>query len=62
MAHDGDYFRKRAAEARAAAFCCEDGEELEIAGQLALAYSALARRKTVKADVAPPAESDKLEA
>lgn len=62
MAHDGDYFRKRAAEARAAAFCCEDGEELEIAGQLALAYSALARRKSVKTAVTGAAESDKLEA
>lgn len=62
MAHDGDYFRKRAAEARAAAFCCEDGEELEIAGQLALAYSALARRKTVKPAVTGRADSDKLEA
>lgn len=46
MAHDGEYFRQRAAEARAAAFCREEGEEAEIAGQLALAYTALARRRT----------------
>jgi len=62
LAHDRDYFRKRAAEARAAAFCCEEGEALEIAGQLALAYSALASRKAVKAAVTRPAESAKLEA
>ena len=45
MVHDGEYFRRRAAEARAAAFRREEGEDAEIAGQLALAYSALARRK-----------------
>ena len=45
MAHDGEYFRRRAAEARAAAFRRDEGEDAEIAGQLALAYSALARRK-----------------
>ena len=49
MAHDGDYFRQRAAEARAAAFRREEGEEAEIAGQLALAYAALARRHPEKA-------------
>ena len=45
MVHDGEYFRKRAAEARAAAFRRDEGEDADIAGQLALAYSALARRK-----------------
>jgi hypothetical protein len=45
MAHDCDYFRRRAAEARAAAFRREEGEEAEVAGQLALAYAALARRQ-----------------
>lgn len=45
MAHDGDYFLRRAAEARAAAFRRDEGEDAEVAGQLALAYSALARRK-----------------
>jgi hypothetical protein len=45
MAHDRDYFRRRAAEARAAAFRRVEGEEAEVAGQLALAYAALARRQ-----------------
>jgi len=45
MAHDSDYFRRRAAEARAAAFLKEGGESVEVAGHLALAYAALARRR-----------------
>jgi hypothetical protein len=45
MVHDGEYFRRRAAEARAAAFRRDEGEDADIAGQLALAYAALARRK-----------------
>jgi hypothetical protein len=45
MVHDGEYFRKRAAEARAAAFRRDEGDDADIAGQLALAYSALARRQ-----------------
>ena len=45
MAHDTDYFRRRAAEARAAAFHKDEGEGVEVAGQLALAYAALARRR-----------------
>jgi hypothetical protein len=49
MAHDGEYFRRRAAESRAAAFSREDGEEAEIAGHLALAYAALARREAARA-------------
>lgn len=53
MAHDRDYFRKRAAEARAAAFRRDEGEDAEVAGQLALAYAALARRKTAPAKPAP---------
>jgi hypothetical protein len=52
MAHDGDYFRQRATEARAAAFRRDEGEDAEVAGQLALAYAALARRK------AEPAEAE----
>lgn len=44
MAHDSEYFRRRAAEARASAFCKDFGEEVEVAGDLALAYAALARR------------------
>ena len=49
MAHDGEYFRRRAAEARAAAFRRDEGENAEIAGQLALAYAALARRRNAHA-------------
>jgi hypothetical protein len=57
---DSDYFRRRAAEARAA---CSNGrgEQAEIAGELALAYAALARRRaetdteTLVAEI-PPAE------
>jgi hypothetical protein len=45
MVHDTDYFRRRAAEARAAARSKEFGENVEVAGDLALAYAALARRR-----------------
>jgi hypothetical protein len=53
MTHDCDYFRRRAAEARAAASSKEFGESVEVAGDLALAYAALARRRAAAA----PAES-----
>ncbi len=57
MAHDSDYFRRRAAEARAAAFCKDYGEAVEVAGDLALAYAALARRRAVAVGLAEvPAE------
>ena len=46
MAHDSDYFRRRAAEVRSAAFHKDDGEHVEMAGHLALAYAALARRSS----------------
>jgi hypothetical protein len=49
MAHDGEYFRRRARESRAAAFSRDEGEEAEVAGHLALAYSALARREAARA-------------
>ena len=62
MAHDGEYFRRRAAEARAAAFCREEGEDTEIAGQLALAYSALARRHPKSENEAVPVTAEKAEA
>jgi hypothetical protein len=52
MSHDTDYFRRRADEARAAAFCKEHGEDVEVAGDLALAYAALARRRAAAALVA----------
>jgi hypothetical protein len=45
MTHDCDYFRRRAAEARAAACSKDEPERVEIAGELALAYAALARRR-----------------
>jgi hypothetical protein len=51
MAHDHDYFRRRAAEARASAFCKDAGEAVEVAGDLALAYAALARRRAKLAAV-----------
>ena len=44
VAHDSEYFRRRAAEARSAALQNGDGESVEVAGHLALAYAALARR------------------
>ena len=45
MTHDSEYFRRRAAEARAAACSKDEPERVEIAGELALAYAALARRR-----------------
>lgn len=45
MTHDSDYFRQRAAQARAAAFCKDRCEDVDVAGDLALAFSALARRR-----------------
>jgi len=47
MTHDTDYFRRRAAEARAAAR--SKGESVEVAGDLALAYAALAKRRAAAA-------------
>jgi len=62
MAHDGDYFRQRAAAARAAAFCRDEGEDAEVAGQLALAYAALARRQTSSAPQPAVAAAEDIEA
>ena len=45
MNHDTDYCRRRAAEARAAACSKDEPERVEVAGELALAYAALARRR-----------------
>jgi hypothetical protein len=53
MTPDTDYFRRRAAEARAAASSKEHGEMAEVAGELALAYAALARRRAAAARVEP---------
>jgi hypothetical protein len=55
--HDSDYFRRRSAEARAAAYCKEHDDSVEVAGDLALAYAALARRRAKaagEADLLPP--------
>jgi hypothetical protein len=56
MTHDHDYFSRRAAEARAAA-SSDHGEMADVAGDLALAYAALARRHAGAAagPVDPPA-------
>ena len=57
MAHDSEYFRRRAAEARSMAFCKDFGEDVEVAGDLALAYAALARRRAAAAaEAAEPQE------
>jgi hypothetical protein len=53
-AHDSDYFRRRAAEARAAAFSKQHDEKAAVAGELALAYAALARRRAALAAAAEP--------
>jgi hypothetical protein len=50
MAHDSEDFRRRAAEVRAASSYQEDGEDAALAGDLALAFSALARRRAVQPD------------
>jgi hypothetical protein len=53
MAHDSEYCRRRAAEARSAAFSKDSGESVDVAGDLALAYAALARRRALMAEAAP---------
>jgi Mrp family chromosome partitioning ATPase len=45
MTRDSAYFRQRAAEARAASSAKGRGEAAAVAGELALAYEALARRR-----------------
>jgi hypothetical protein len=55
VTHDSDYFRRRAAEARAAACSKGEPERAEIAGELALAYAALARRHAAAAAEELPA-------
>lgn len=52
MTHDSDYFRRRAAEARAAACHKQPCEGTEVAGDLALAFAALARRSAASAAAA----------
>jgi hypothetical protein len=52
MDHDSDYFRRRAAEARAAACDKLSSHNSEVAGDLALAFAALARRQVAAAAAA----------
>ena len=54
--HDSEYFRRRAAEARAAAFCKDRDEAVEVNGDLALAYAALARRRAAAKAADPVSE------
>lgn len=49
MVHDSEYFRRRAAEARAAACSKQNGAAAQVAGDLAMAYAALARRRATPA-------------
>lgn len=58
MTHDSDYCRRRAAEARAAASHKVESEAARIAGDLALAYAALAKSRMAAAEAAAetPAE------
>ena len=57
MAHDREYFRRRAAEARSASFLKDDGEGSEVAGHLALAYAALARASAASSEEPDAAEA-----
>ena len=52
MTRDTEYFQRRAAEARAAACSKDEPQQAEIAGELALAYAALARRRAMAAAAA----------
>ena len=51
VTRDTDYFRRRAAEARAAAFSKDEPLRAEVAGELALAFAALARRRAADVEV-----------
>jgi hypothetical protein len=51
MVRDSDFFQRRAAEARAAAFSKHNSDDAAVAGDLALAYAALARRRAATAQV-----------
>jgi hypothetical protein len=62
VTHDTEYFRRRAAEARAAACSKDEPERAEIAGELALAYAALARRHAAAAALAEELPAIKLDA
>ena len=55
MTHDSDYCRRRSAEALAAASHKGESEAARIAGDLALAYAALAKRR-----MAPEAAAESM--
>ena len=57
MAHDSEFYLRRAAEVRSAASRNRAGEDAEAAGQLAFAYAALARRRAAPATRDPAAVS-----
>ncbi|HSQ99904.1 MAG TPA: hypothetical protein VLM36_08300 [Sphingomicrobium sp.] len=60
-AHDSDYFHRRAAEARADAYSKGRSEHAAVAGELALAYAALARRRAAAdAEAVPVAVAPEL--
>ena len=61
MTRDTDYFHRRAEEARAAAYSTDEPHRAEIAGELALAYAALARRRAKAAELAEEAPAIPLE-
>lgn len=56
MTHDSDYCRRRAAEALAAASHKGESEAVRIAGDLALAYAALAKRRMTAEPAADASE------
>jgi hypothetical protein len=57
VTRDQDYFRRQAAEARVAASAKDRPEQAEVAGELALAYAALARRRAAADKPAIPLET-----
>ena len=60
MTHDSDYCRRRAAEALAAASHKGESEASRIAGDLALAYAALAKRRMAASAVADAAAEPQI--
>jgi hypothetical protein len=61
MVRDSDFFKRRADEARAAAFPKHNSDDAAVAGDLALAYAALARRRAAAAAAAETTEEVKVE-
>ena len=61
MVRDSDFFKRRADEARAAAFSKHNVDDAAVAGDLALAYAALARRRAAAAATAATTEEVKAE-